>query len=87
MNYERMMYVYSWMIEERQPIDIDYQPIRDDYIENSMTQHYMELNEDRRGKSRFWDYTFLKQNLINPIRSIRQPLTRRGEENSSRRKI
>ena len=23
-----------------------------------MTQHYMELNEDRRGESRFWDHTF-----------------------------
>ena len=47
MNYGSMMYVYGWMMEEHQPIDIDHQPIRDDdYIEDSMTQHYMELDED-----------------------------------------
>ena len=40
--------VYGWMMEEHQPIGIDYQPIRDDnYIENLMVQHYMEFNEDR----------------------------------------
>jgi len=38
---------------------IDYQPIRDDdYVEDSMTQYYMELNEDRRCESIFWDHTF-----------------------------
>ena len=53
-SYESMVYVYGWMMEEHQPIDIDYQPIRDDdYIEDSMTQHYMEFNEDRQGESRF----------------------------------
>jgi len=48
-----MSYVYGWMMEEHQPIDIDYQPIRDDYIEDSMAQYYMEFNEDRRDESRF----------------------------------
>ena len=53
MNYESMMYANGWMIEENQPIGLDYQPIRDDdYIEDSMTQHYMEFDEDRRGESR-----------------------------------
>ena len=53
------MYVYGWMMEEYQPIGIDYQPTwNDDYIEDLMTQHYMEFNEDRRGESRFWDHTF-----------------------------
>ena len=38
MNYESMMYVYGWIMEENQPIGIDYQPIcDDDYIEDSMT--------------------------------------------------
>ena len=46
--------MYSWMMEENQPIGIDYQPIRDDdYIEDSMTQHYMKFNEDRRDELRF----------------------------------
>ena len=46
-------------MEEHQPIGIDYQPIWDyDNIKDSMTQHYMEFNEDRRGESRFWDHTF-----------------------------
>jgi len=46
-------------MEEHQPIGINYQPIRDDnYIEDSMMQHYMEFNKDRRGKSRSWDHTF-----------------------------
>jgi len=36
------------MMEEHQPISIDYQSIQDDdYIEDSMTQHYMEFDEDR----------------------------------------
>jgi len=53
------MYVYDRMMEEHQPIGIDYQPILDDdYIEDSMTQHYMEFNENRQGESRFWDHTF-----------------------------
>ena len=40
-------------------IDIDYQQIRDDnYIEDSVTQHYMEFNEDHRDESRFWVHTF-----------------------------
>jgi len=26
MTYESMMYVYGWMMEEHQPIGIDYQP-------------------------------------------------------------
>ena len=41
--------------EEHQLIGIDYQPID---IEDSMTQYYIEFNEDRRGESRFWDHTF-----------------------------
>ena len=54
MNYESMMHVYGWMIEECQPIGIDYQLIwDDDYIEDSMTRHYMEFSEDRRGESIF----------------------------------
>jgi len=40
----------------------------------------MEFDEDHRDESRLWDHTFLKQSLINPIRSIRQLLTRRGEK-------
>ena len=48
----------GWMMEEHRPIGIDYQLIRDDYIEDSMTQHYMEFNEDRRGELRFWVHTF-----------------------------
>ena len=56
MNYESMVYMYGWMMEEHQPTDIDYQLIQaDDYIEDSMTQHYMEFNENCRGESRFWD--------------------------------
>ena len=47
MKYGSMVYVYDWMMEEHQPNVIDYQPIRDnDYIEDSMTQHYMEFDED-----------------------------------------
>jgi len=53
MNYESMVYVYGWMMEEHQAIGIDYQPILDNYIEDLMTQHYMKFNEDRRGESRF----------------------------------
>ena len=42
------------MMEEHQPIDIDYQQIWDDhYIEDSMTQHYIEFNEDHRDESKF----------------------------------
>jgi len=64
MNYGSMVYVYGWMMEEHQPIGIDYQLIRDDdYIEDSMTQDYMGFNEDRRGKIIFWDHTFPKQSL------------------------
>jgi len=64
MNYESMEYVYSWMIEENQPLGIDYQMIRNDYyIEDSMTQHYMEFNEDCQDERRFWDHTFPKQSL------------------------
>jgi len=38
MNYGSMMYVHGWMMEEHQPIGIDYQYIRDDdYIKDSMT--------------------------------------------------
>jgi len=38
MNYESMVYVYDWMMEEHQPIGNDYQPILDDeYIEDLMT--------------------------------------------------
>ena len=87
MNYESMVYVYGWLMEEHQPIGIDFQPIRDDYSEDSMTQHYMEFNEDREVSQDFGITLFLKQSSINPIRSIRQPLTRRGERNSSRGKI
>jgi len=59
MNYRSIVYVYDWMMKEHQPIGIDYQPIRgDDYIEDSMMQHYMEFNEDCRGESRFWDHSF-----------------------------
>jgi len=39
------------MMEEHQSIDIDYQLIR--YIEDSITQHYMEFDGDRRGELRF----------------------------------
>jgi len=53
MKYESMMYVYTWMMEEHQPFGIDYQLIRDGYIEDSMTQHYIEFNEDHRSESRF----------------------------------
>ena len=64
MNYGSMVYVYDWMMEEHQPIGIDYQLIRDDdYIEDSMTQDYMGFNEDRRGEIIFWDHTFPKQSL------------------------
>jgi len=53
--------MYGWMIEEHQPIALDYQPIRDDYyIEDSMKQYYMEFNDDHLGESRFWDHTFPK---------------------------
>ena len=59
MNFGSMVYVYDWMMEEHQPISIDYQPIQDDdYIEDSITQHYMEFNEDHRDESRFCDHTF-----------------------------
>jgi len=43
-------------MEEHQLIGIEYQSIRDDYIEDSMTQHYMEFDKDR--QSRFWDHAF-----------------------------
>ena len=43
MKYGSM--VYGWKMKEHQPIGIDYQSIRDDYIEDSMTQHYMEFDE------------------------------------------
>ena len=57
-NNGSMVYVYGWMMEEHQPIGINYQSIRDDYIEDLITQHYMEFNGDRRDESRFWDHTF-----------------------------
>jgi len=61
MKYESMVYVFAWMIEEHQPIGIDYQPIQDDdNIEDSMMQPYMDFDEDRQGESRFWDHTFLQ---------------------------
>jgi len=48
MNFESMVYVHGWIMEEHKPIDIDYQPIRNnDYIKDLITQHYMEFNEDR----------------------------------------
>ena len=54
MNYEIMMYVYRWMIEEHHPIGIDHQQIRDeDYIKDSMRQHYIEFDEDQQDESRF----------------------------------
>jgi len=53
MKYGSIVYVYRWLIEEHQPIDIDYQPVRDDYIEDSMMQHYMEYDKNHRGESRF----------------------------------
>ena len=41
-------------MEEHQPIGIDYQLIcDDDYIEYSMTKHYIEFDENRQGESRF----------------------------------
>jgi len=59
MKYGSMVYVYDWIMEEHQSTDIDYQPIwDDDYIEDSMRQYYTEFDEDRRGGSRFWYYTF-----------------------------
>jgi len=49
------------MMEENQPIGIDNQPIKDDdHIKDSMMQQYMEVNEDRRGESRFGIILFLK---------------------------
>ena len=64
MKYESKVYVYDWMMEEHQPIGIDYQPIQDnDYIEDSMTQYYMEFNKDHRGESRFWITLSPKQSL------------------------
>ena len=54
MNYGGMIYAYNWMIEEHQPIVIDYQQIRDkDFIEDSITQHYMVFDEDHRDESKF----------------------------------
>jgi len=53
MNYGSMVYAYGWMMEKHHPIGIAYQPIQDDYVEDSMTQHYMEFNEDCQGESRF----------------------------------
>jgi len=59
MKYGSMIYVYGWMMEEHQSIGIGRQSIWDDiYIEDSITQQYMEFDEDRRGESRFWDHTF-----------------------------
>ena len=58
MNYESMVYVYGWMMEEHQLIGINYQLIWHNYIEDSMTQHYMKFNEDQWDESRFWDHTF-----------------------------
>ena len=47
MNYASMEYVYGWMLEEHQPICIDYQLIQDEnYIEDSMTHYYMKFDED-----------------------------------------
>jgi len=41
------------MMEEHQSTGIDYRPIRDEeYIEDSMMQHYMEFDEDQ-DESRF----------------------------------
>jgi len=58
-KYGSMVYVYGWMMKDHQPIGIDYQPIRDDnYIEDPMTQHYMDFGEDPRGKVRFWSHPF-----------------------------
>ena len=40
--------MYGWMMEEHQPIGIDYQSVQDDnYIKDSVMQHYMEFDEDR----------------------------------------
>ena len=44
MKYVSMEYVYGWMMEEHQPISIDYQPIRDnDYVEDK-TQNHMDFD-------------------------------------------
>ena len=44
MNYGSMMYLYGWMMDKHQPIDIDHQQIWDEYcIEDSMMQHYLKL--------------------------------------------
>ena len=60
-----MMYLYGWKMEEHQPIGIDYKPIwNDDYIEDSMTWHYIEFNEDRLGELRFWDHTFPQTEFV-----------------------
>ena len=65
MNYGSTVYVYGWMMEEHQLIGIDYQPIRDDdYIEDLMTQHYIEFNEDRQGESKFWNHAFYQPEFI-----------------------
>ena len=60
-------------MEENQPIGIDFQLIRDDddYIEDSMTQHYMEFDEGHRDDSRFCDHTFLQVEFDKSKRSIR----------------
>ena len=64
MNYGSMMNVYGWMMKKHQPIGNNYQPIQDDDdIEDSLTQYYMEFNEDHRGDEDF-EITFsLKQSL------------------------
>jgi len=88
MNYGSIEYVRGWMIMEYQPTGIDYQQIRDEnYTEDSMMQHYMEFDEDHQDDQDSRITHFLKQSLINLIRSIRQSLIRKGERNSSRRKI
>ena len=60
MNYGSMAYVYGWMMEEHQPIDIDQSIRDDDYIEDSIAQHCMEFDEDHQDESRFRDHTFFK---------------------------
>ena len=64
-------------MKEHQPIGIDYQQIHDDdYIEDLMTQYYMGLMKIVETSQDFRITLFLKQSLINSIKSTRQPLTR-----------
>jgi len=88
MNYESMVYVYGWIMEEHQPIgliiNLSEMMITLKIWWRNTTWNLMKIVETNQD---FGITLFLKQNLINSIRSMRQSLTRRGERNSSKRKI